>query len=83
MNFGPVVAGVIGAHKPQYDIWGDIVNVASRMYSTGNPDFIQTTQNIYNILSKRGYTFECRGLIAVKGKGKMVTYWMTGKEGEE
>ena len=83
LNFGPVVAGVIGAHKPQYDIWGDIVNVASRMYSTGNPGTIQVTQNIYNILSKRGYTFECRGLVKVKGKGKMVTYWLTGKEGEE
>ena len=83
LNFGPVVAGVIGAHKPQYDIWGDIVNVASRMYSTGKPGHIQVTQNIYNILSKRGYTFECRGLVAVKGKGRMVTYFLTGKEGEE
>lgn len=83
LNFGPVVAGVIGAHKPQYDIWGDTVNVASRMYSTGKANHIQVTQSVYNILSTRGYTFECRGLVAVKGKGKMVTYWMTGKEGDQ
>ena len=43
----------------------------------------QVTQSVYNILSTRGYTFECRGLVAVKGKGKMVTYWMTGKEGDQ
>lgn len=83
LNFGPVVAGVIGAHKPQYDIWGDTVNVASRMYSTGKASHIQVTQSVYNILSIRGYTFECRGLVAVKGKGRMVTYWMTGKEGDQ
>lgn len=83
LNFGPVVAGVIGAHKPQYDIWGDTVNVASRMYSTGKANQIQVTQSVYNILSTRGYTFECRGLVAVKGKGTMVTYWMTGKEGDQ
>lgn len=74
ISFGPVVAGVIGVQKPQYDIWGNIVNVASRMDSTGIPDFIQVTQEVYNILKPRGYNMQCRGKIDVKGKGSMTTY---------
>lgn len=46
LNIGPVVAGVIGARKPQYDIWGNTVNVASRMDSTGVPDRIQVSTNV-------------------------------------
>lgn len=45
MNHGPVIAGVIGAQKPQYDIWGNTVNVASRMDSTGVLDKIQVAQS--------------------------------------
>lgn len=51
LNIGPVVAGVIGARKPQYDIWGNTVNVASRMDSTGVPERIQVRQRFQNILS--------------------------------
>ncbi|XP_055695668.1 adenylate cyclase type 6 isoform X2 [Lutzomyia longipalpis] len=78
INIGPVVAGVIGARKPQYDIWGNAVNVASRMDSTGLLDHIQVTQEVYQILQPRGYPLECRGSVNVKGKGSMVTYFLKG-----
>ncbi|KAK3108058.1 hypothetical protein FSP39_000441 [Pinctada imbricata] len=74
MSLGPVVAGVIGARKPHYDIWGNAVNVASRMDSTGVPGAIQVTQDMYDLLTSQGYMLECRGKVAVKGKGNMVTY---------
>ena len=51
MNVGPVVAGVIGARKPQYDIWGNTVNVASRMDSTGMPNYTQVTEEVYEVKS--------------------------------
>lgn len=50
LNMGPVVAGVIGARKPQYDIWGNTVNVASRMDSTGLPNHIQCTEEVHQLL---------------------------------
>ncbi|KAG9432100.1 adenylate cyclase type 6 isoform X1 [Apis mellifera carnica] len=78
INIGPVVAGVIGARKPQYDIWGNAVNVASRMESTGVLDGIQVTQEVRDILTAKGYPLTCRGTIQVKGKGSMVTYFLDG-----
>ncbi|XP_063632939.1 adenylate cyclase type 6-like [Cydia splendana] len=78
INIGPVVAGVIGARKPQYDIWGNAVNVASRMDSTGLLDHIQVTEEVYDILASRGYRLRCRGTVDVKGKGNMVTYFLEG-----
>ncbi|XP_068592838.1 adenylate cyclase type 5 isoform X3 [Cebidichthys violaceus] len=77
LNIGPVVAGVIGARKPQYDIWGNTVNVASRMDSTGVPERIQVTADMYQVLSSYNYTLEYRGLVTVKGKGEMMTYFLT------
>ena len=123
------MAGVIGVRKPLYDIWGNTVNVASRMDSTCIPDRIQVsgfrrnmkilsgilscysincelnifmetivklilfiwlipyseyqvTQEVYDTLSVLGYGFECRGVIDVKGKGNMVTYFLRDKPGE-
>ncbi|CAB1350861.1 unnamed protein product, partial [Coregonus sp. 'balchen'] len=63
INHGPVIAGVIGAQKPQYDIWGNSVNVASRMESTGVLGKIQVTEETSRILLTLGYMCSCRGII--------------------
>uniref|UniRef100_A0A8C3AC86 Adenylate cyclase type 7 n=1 Tax=Cyclopterus lumpus TaxID=8103 RepID=A0A8C3AC86_CYCLU len=76
INHGPVIAGVIGARKPQYDIWGNTVNVASRMESTGELGKIQVTVETSDVLHKLGYSCECRGLINVKGKGELKTFFV-------
>ncbi|MEG4282466.1 adenylate/guanylate cyclase domain-containing protein [Microcoleus sp. A006_D1] len=79
IHTGPVVAGVIGTKKFTYDLWGDTVNVASRMECQGLPGYIQVTAAIYELLKDR-YVFEERGAIAVKGKGDMITYWLKAKK---
>ncbi|XP_066510149.1 adenylate cyclase type 2-like isoform X3 [Hoplias malabaricus] len=76
INHGPVIAGVIGARKPQYDIWGNTVNVASRMESTGELGKIQVTEETSDVLQKLGYSCDCRGLINVKGKGELKTFFV-------
>uniref|UniRef100_A0A182Y490 adenylate cyclase n=1 Tax=Anopheles stephensi TaxID=30069 RepID=A0A182Y490_ANOST len=83
INIGPVVAGVIGTRKPQYDIWGNAVNVASRMDSTGLMDHIQVTEDVYQIVKDKGYNLTCRGTVNVKGKGTMITYLMPGLAKEQ
>jgi class 3 adenylate cyclase len=78
IDTGPVVAGVIGQDKFSYDLWGDTVNTASRMESLGVPGCIQVTARTYQRL-RDGYRLQRRGLVAVKGKGEMVTYFLVGR----
>ncbi|KAH3755903.1 PAS domain S-box protein [Pelomyxa schiedti] len=70
INTGPVVAGVIGKKKWAFDIWGDTVNTASRLESSGVPDRIQVSEITKDLLVSKGYQFESRGVIQIKGKGE-------------
>ncbi|XP_033339591.2 adenylyl cyclase 78C isoform X1 [Megalopta genalis] len=79
ISCGPLVGGVIGARKPVFDIWGNTVNLASRMDSTGVMGKIQVPLDIARFLESRGYQTQKRGFIEVKGKGTMETYFVLGK----
>jgi len=75
---GPVVAAVLGTKKFAYDVWGDTVNIASRMETQGAPGRIHVTTATYEQLQDQ-YQLQKRGVITVKSKGEMTTYWLVGR----
>ena len=77
INSGPIVAGVIGKSRFIYDLWGDCVNTAARMESHGMAEEIHISEHTYKLLADK-FTFESRGIIEVKGKGPMPTYFLRG-----
>jgi class 3 adenylate cyclase len=80
MDTGPVVAGIIGKRKFLYDLWGDTVNTASRMESHGVDDAIQLTETTY-VRLRASFVLEPRGMIQVKGKGEMATWFLIRQGG--
>ena len=79
IHSGPVIAGVIGIKKFIYDLWGDTVNLASRMETQGVAGHIQVTATTYTYLHDQ-YALKYRGCIPIKGKGKMHTYFLLGRK---
>jgi adenylate cyclase len=78
ISTGPAIAGVIGHKKFIYDVWGDAVNVASRMEANGEPGRIHVSAPTRDRLANQ-YDFEARGLMSIKGKGPMSTYFLIGR----
>lgn len=78
IHSGPVVAGVIGTKKFSYDLWGDTVNVASRLESQGEAGKIQVSVASHDLLQAQ-FQFQERGLVLLKGRGEITTYWLQGE----
>lgn len=77
ISTGPVTAGVIGMKKFIYDLWGDTVNTASRMESHSEAGAIQITSELYELV-KDDFDCSARGVVHIKGKGEMSTYFLNG-----
>lgn len=79
INSGPMIAGIVGTHKFAYDLWGDVVNTASRMESNGLPGSIQVTDSTRRLLQD-AFDFESRGTVSIKGKGDMETFLLLDRK---
>lgn len=79
IHTGTVVAGIVGKQKYSYDLWGDVVNIASRMESAGMPNMIHVTEAV-KIRLADDYEFESRGSVEIKGKGPMNTYFLLNRK---
>jgi class 3 adenylate cyclase len=77
IHTGPVVAGIVGVKKFSYDIWGDTVNTASRMESSGEPGQVNISEATYELVkNETGLSFTPRGKVQTKGKGEMAMYFV-------
>ena len=81
INSGPVVAGIVGTHKFAYDLWGEVVNTASRMESHGVPGSIQVSRVTYDLI-RDDYVCERRGTIEMKGMGETETYFLLARRSD-